>query len=160
MRIFSNSERITIESTFVTCFSYQNNQRFKDAHQCYDTTLDYVESKTKNYNLFDVKLQANLTDFIPTVMYYFIQSATVAQYKAPTTTVFEGQSSMVSESLYTDMGKNYDKDISKYLKDQFSVKQIFVVGQDDYISYPKAIRNWLENDITFVESDSFNKKKL
>ena len=58
------------------------------------------------------------------------------------------------------MGKNYDKEISQFFKDYLSVKNIFIVGDSDYISFNKAFRNWLENDVTFIDSDAFKSKKL
>jgi hypothetical protein len=63
------------------------------------------------------------------IQYYFSQSSTVSKYKAPNTGLFETNSAMVHQRLYSDMGKNVDKDISQYLKDYLSVKHVFVVGQ-------------------------------
>lgn len=42
MKIFTNSERVTIESTFVNCYNFQTSKKFIEAHNCYDTTLNYV----------------------------------------------------------------------------------------------------------------------
>jgi len=41
------------------------------------------------------------------------------------------------------MGRNLDKNISQFFKDYLSVKNIFIVGDSDFISYNKALRNWL-----------------
>ncbi len=61
MKIFGDSERITIDGTFTNCYNFQRSSKFLEAHNCYDTTLNYVESKTKNRNLFNVQLLSNLT---------------------------------------------------------------------------------------------------
>lgn len=42
MKIFTDSERITIESTFVNCYNFQRSSKFAEAHNCYDVTLNYV----------------------------------------------------------------------------------------------------------------------
>jgi hypothetical protein len=46
------------------------------------------------------------------------------------------------------------------MKDFYSVRHWFVGGQNDYISYYKGARNWLETELTFVESDAYRKAKL
>lgn len=46
------------------------------------------------------------------------------------------------------------------MKDFYSVKHWFVYGQYDYITYYKGGRNWVENELSFVESDAFRKAKL
>ena len=158
--IFTNSERIAIETTFLTCFNYQKNSKFTEAHDCYDSTLNFVESKTKNWNLFDVREHQNLTNFIPMIFYYFSQDSVVSKYKAPTTGLFETQSAFVLSNLYEDMGRNYDTKISQYFKDYLSVKHMFIVGDSDFISYKKAVQTWLEDDVAFVESSTFKSKKL
>lgn len=61
---------------------------------------------------------------------------------------------------YVDIAKNYTKDISQFMKDYYSVKHWFIAGQNDYISYYKGVRNWIENELAFVESDAFRKAKL
>ena len=94
------------------------------------------------------------------IYYYFSQDSVVSKYKAPTTGMFETQSAFVLSNLYADMGKNYDTKISQYFKDYLSVKHMFVVGDSDYISYKKAVQTWLEDDVTFVESNAFKSKKL
>ena len=91
-----------------------------------------------------------MTDFIPMIYYYFSQDATVSKYKAPNSIFFEGQSAAVFSNIYADMGKNYNDNISQFFKDYLSVKNVFIVGDSDYISYKKAFRNWLENDVTFI----------
>lgn len=160
MKIFTDIERITIESTFVNCFNQQRSSKFQEAHQCYDTTLNYIESKTKNINLMNVKLQSNLTDFLPMIQYYFSQSSVVTAYKAPNQALFDSQSPWVQSKIYADLAKNMDTDFSRYLKDYLSVKNIFISGDDDFICYRKAVRYWLENTLTFVESAKFKPLNL
>jgi hypothetical protein len=46
------------------------------------------------------------------------------------------------------------------MKDYLTVKHWFVSGENDFISYKKAVRNWLETELTFVESNDFKNKKL
>ena len=94
------------------------------------------------------------------VFYYFSQDSVVSKFKAPTTGLFETQSALVLNNLYSDMGKNYDTKISQYFKDYLSVKHIFIVGESDFISYKKAVQTWLEEEVTFVESNTFKSKKL
>jgi hypothetical protein len=53
-----------------------------------DTILNFAESRTKNANLFDVRLQSNLTEFLPMIQYYYSQPAVVAAWKAPNTRLF------------------------------------------------------------------------
>lgn len=88
MKIFGDSERITIDGTFTNCYNFQRNSKFLEAHNCYDTTLNYVESKTKNRNLFNIDLISNLTEFLPLTQYYLSQSSVVNAYKAPTGAMF------------------------------------------------------------------------
>lgn len=57
-------------------------------------------------------------------------------------------------------GKNIDSTISQYLKDYLNIKQIFITTDYDFITYRKALRNWLENSITFVESTKFKTLNL
>lgn len=58
------------------------------------------------------------------------------------------------------MAKNYTTDLSHFMRDYYSVRHWFLEGQIDYISYYKGVRNWVENELTFVESDAFRKLKL
>lgn len=46
------------------------------------------------------------------------------------------------------------------MKDYFSVKHWFVGGLNDFISFSKGLRNWIETELSFVESDAFKKAKL
>lgn len=55
LKIFTNSEKIVIDSTFSTCFTMQRNNKFAEAHNCYDVTVDYIETKTKQRNLYNIK---------------------------------------------------------------------------------------------------------
>lgn len=145
LKIFTDSERITIESTFTNCYNLQRSSKFTEAHQCYETTLNYVESKTKNRNLYNIQLVSNLTESLPMVQYYLSQTSVINALKAPTTNnlLFEAHAAQVRENLFEDFGRNFDSQISQFLKDYLSVKQIFVTGDYDYITYRKATRNWL-----------------
>lgn len=142
-KIFGDTERYTIEATFTQCFNYQRNSKFTEAHTCYDTTLNFIESKTKNINLNNINMGSNLTDFVALVQYYFSQPSTVTAYKAPTDRLFESQSSRAQAQIFTDMGKNYNTNISSFLKDYLSVKHIFISGDYDFLCYRKSIRDWL-----------------
>lgn len=94
------------------------------------------------------------------IQYYFSQTAVVNAWKAPNARLFESQSGYISNLTYVDLAKNYTKDISTFMRDYYSVKHWFVEGSNDYISYYKGVRNWLETELTFVESDAFKKAKL
>jgi hypothetical protein len=152
MKIFTDAERITIEATFVNCLNLQKNQKFNESHQCYDTTLNYVENKTKNRNLFDIRLESNLTEMLPMIQYYFSQQSVINAYKAPNPAnlLFEAHSSQVLANLYEDLGRNYDVNISQAFKDYLSVKEIFITGDNDFITYRKSTKYWLENNVTFI----------
>lgn len=89
------------------------------------------------------------------VQYYLSQSSVVSTLKAPTSRLFESNSPKVQNQLYNDMAKNFDTEISQYLKDYLSVKDIFISGDDDFINYRKGIRDWLENKLDFVGVDTF-----
>lgn len=121
-----------------------------------------MESRTKNRNLYNIQLISNLTDALPLTQYYFSQSSTVSAFKAPNTNglLFEAHSAQVQANLFEDLGKNIDTQISQFFKDYLSVKQIFITGDDDYITYRKATRNWLENSISFVDSAKFKPLNL
>ena len=58
------------------------------------------------------------------------------------------------------MAKNYTTDISNFMRDFFSVRHWFVYGQHDYISYYKGARNWIENELNFVEKSAFKAASL
>ena len=160
MKLFGTSEKVTIESTFTTCYTYQRNSKFADAHSCYLTTLNYIEEKTKNANLFNVAVGANLTEHLPLVQYYFTQSSVVVAYKAPTTYLFESQSVTVQSKLFDNLAKNADITFSQFFKDYLSVRHIFITADDDFITYRKATRNWLESAVSFVDSEKFKAQNL
>ena len=122
--------------------------------------MNFVESKTKNLNLFDIRLGSNLTEYLPMIQYFFSQPVTVTKLKAPNNRIFESHSAYVNNKTYADLSKNYTKEISQFMRDYLTVKHWFVVGTSDYISYNKAVRNWLDNELSFVESDTFRKAKL
>ena len=77
------------------------------------------------------------------IQYYFSQSATVAQWKAPNARLFESQSNYIANKTFVDLAKNYTKELSSFMKDYFSVRHWFAEGSNDYISYYKAARNWI-----------------
>lgn len=77
------------------------------------------------------------------VQYYFSQSTVVNTIKAPNTYLFETQSAQVQANLYDDLAKNIDGQFSQFLKDYLSIKQVFITGDYDFITYRKATRNWL-----------------
>jgi hypothetical protein len=160
LKVYGDSERIAIDSTFSSCYTNLRNSKFLEAHQCLEAIYNFVESRTKNSNLFDVRLQSNLTDFLPMIQYYFSQSAHVSQWKAPTTKLFETQSAWIFNKTYVDMAKNYTTPISTFMRDFYSVRHWFIQGQQDYISYYKGARYWLESELNFVERDAFKKAAL
>lgn len=94
------------------------------------------------------------------IQYYFSQPATVTAWKAPNSRLFESQSGQISSLTYVDIAKNYTKDLSTFMKDYYSAKHWFVAGLNDYTSYFKGVRNWLETELSFIESDAFKKAKL
>lgn len=98
----------------------------------------------------NIKLQSNLTDFLPMIQYYFSQPSTVTAYKAPNQALFDSQSAWVQYKTYADLAKNMDTQFSQYFKDYLSVKNIFIAGDNDFICYKKAVLNWLENTVSFV----------
>lgn len=94
------------------------------------------------------------------IQYYFSQPAVVTTWKAPNNKLFESQSGYISNKTYADMAKNYTRELSTFMKDFYSVRHWFVEGLNDYISYYKGVRNWIESELAFVESDAFKKAKL
>lgn len=94
------------------------------------------------------------------IQYYYSQSSVVSQWKAPTNLLFESQSGYVFNKSYVDMAKNYTKDLSSFMRDFYSVRHWFIQGQLDYICYYKGLRNWVDNELSFVESDTFRNTKL
>jgi hypothetical protein len=109
LKIYTESERIAIDTTFTSCYNYVRSSKFLEAHQCLDTIYNFVESRTKNANLFDVRLLSNLTEFIPLVQYYFSQPSNVAAWKTPNARLFESQSGYIANLTYVDIAKNYTK---------------------------------------------------
>ena len=91
--LFGITEKITIESTFTTCYTYLRNEKYQEARDCYNNILNYASAQSKNSNLFNADLKQNLTNFLPVIQYYFSQSSTVSKFKAPTDYIFEAQSS-------------------------------------------------------------------
>lgn len=94
------------------------------------------------------------------IQYYFSQTSTISHWKAPTARLFESQSAYIFNKTYVDMAKNYTSSLSTFMRDFYSVRHWFIQGQKDYISYYKGARNWIENELSFVESDAFRKAAL
>lgn len=143
LKIYTESERIAIDSTFSSCYTQIRNAKYLEAHQCLDSVFNFVESKTKNINLFDVRQSYNLTEFLPMIQYYFSLSETVAKWKAPNSKLFEAQSGYIANKTFVDLAKNYTKDLSGFMKDYYPVRHWFAEGFNDYISYYKGVRNWI-----------------
>lgn len=143
LKLYTESSRIAIDSTFTSCYNYVRSAKYLEGHQCLDTIFNFVEDKTKNTNLFDIRLNSSLTEFLPMIQYYFSQTSVVSNWKAPNSRLFESQSGWISNKTYVDLAKNYTKDISSFMKDYYSVRHWFVQGLNDYISYFKGVRNWL-----------------
>ncbi len=119
--------------------------------------MNFVESKTKNHNLFNVALGSELVDHLSRVQYYFSQPSTVTLFKAPQTQLFDTQSNLVYAKTYEDLAKNYTDSISQFTRDYFSVLQVFISGNNDYLSYKDGTLDWLSNELNFVERADFNK---
>ena len=145
MKIFTNTEKIAIETTFSRCYSELVNKKYSDARQCYDAILNYVSSKTQNTNLYNVKLSFNLTEFLPLIQYYFSQAGTVTQYKAPASPLFESNASAVYTNTFVDQAKNYTSNLSRFTRDYLTVKHMFVASDNDFVCYKTGVRYWLEN---------------
>lgn len=160
LKIFGSSERFAVESTLVTCSNNINNKKYLEAHNCYESVLNFVESRTKNCNLYNVQLGSNLTDHMATIQYYFSQNANVAAFKAPTTKMFDTQSYLVWNRTFVDLAMNKTSNLSQFMKDYMTYKHWFVSGTNDFISYKNSIRFWLENELNFVERDAFKAAKL
>lgn len=160
LKIFGEPERVAIDSTFTSCYNYIRASKFLEAHQCFETILNFVESKTKNINVFDIRQGSNLTESLPMIQYYFSQPDTITKFKAPTSRLFEAHSGYITNKTFVDLAKNYTKNISAFMKDYLSVKHWYVEGDSDFIAYRKAVRIWIENELSFVESDTFRNKKL
>ena len=158
--LFGNTEKITIESTFTTCYNYLTKEKYLEARDCFNNILNYASDKSKNNNLFNVDLKQNLTNFLPIIQYYFSQSANIQKFKAPTDHLFEAQSSQVFFNTYANQAKNLTKEISGFTKDYLDVRHLFITGSRDYISYKKGNLAWLESELQFVESPAFIKKNL
>ncbi len=144
----------------ISCSKYINDKKYNEAHNCYESILNFVESKTKNANLFNVQLGSNLTDHLATIQYHLAQNNIVSSFKAPTTKSFDTQSNLVWGKTFTDVAMNKTSSISTFMKDYLTVKHWFVSGDSDFISYKQAVRFWLENELSFVESAAFKAAKL
>ena len=94
------------------------------------------------------------------VQYYFSQSKVVSQWGAPSSKLFETQSAYVANKTYVDLAKNYTTDLSTFMRDYYSIHHWFIVGHQDYISYYKGVRSWIENELNFVEKAEFKAASL
>ena len=111
-------------------------------------------------NVFNVHLGPNVTEHLPMIQYYFSQPSTVSLFKAPTSKLFESQSSWTWSKTYSDFAVNKTTALSQFMRDFLNVKQWFISGDNDYIAYKQSLRIWLENELTFVESATFKPLKL
>lgn len=89
------------------------------------------------------------------IQYYFSQSNVVSAWKAPTARLFESQAGYIANKTYVDLAKNYTSDLSQFMRDFFSVRHWFLQGQIDYLCYYKGLKNWLENELNFVEREAY-----
>lgn len=160
LNIFTNAEKTSIETTFLNCYLNLKNGKYKEAHQCYDSVLNFVEQKGLNRNLWNVNFNQSIIQEFALVQYYLTQPATISLFGAPTTFGFEQQAGSVQANTYVDEAKNYTQNISYYLRDYLDVKLFVLTGTLDYITYYKATRSWLETELNFVESAAFQKLNL
>lgn len=160
LKIFGNSEKVAIESTMISCYNYITAKKYLEARNCYESVLNFVESKTKNCNLYDVQLGSNLTDHMAIIQYYLSQSAVVSALKAPNNKMFDTQSYLVWNKTFTDLAINKTSNLSQFMKDYLTYKHWFISGTNDFISYRQSIRYWIENELSFVESAAFRTAKL
>jgi hypothetical protein len=160
LKIFTNAERVAIESTLGTCYNNVVNKKYAEAHNCYDSILNFVESKTKNVNVFNTQMGSNLTEHLPMIQYYFSQPSIVSAFKAPNSYLFESQSSWTWSKGFTDFAVNKTANLSQFMKDYLSVKHFYISGDYDYIAYKQSLRFWMENELAFLESAAFKAAKL
>ena len=159
MGLLTNSEKNTVESTFTTCYLYIKNGKYNEAHKCYDETLNFVETKSQNRNLFNVNLNSTLIDMFAKVQYYLSQSTVAASLLAPSTSFFESQANFFQGNVYAEQAQTNAQNISNFMRDYLSVRYMFVTGNLDYISYYKASRAWLDS-LNFKDVTQFKAKAL
>jgi hypothetical protein len=160
LKIFNDSEKNAIESTFLNCYLNLKNGKYREAHQCYDSVLNFVEQKTNNHNLWNINLNQSLIQTFALVQYYLTQPSIVSIYGASPVLMFEQQTNTLQANTYVDEGKNYTQNISYFLRDYLDVKLYVITGTLDYVTYYKATRNWMETELNFVESPNFQKLNL
>lgn len=141
--ILTNGEKNTIETTFTTCYLYIRNGKFNEAHKCYDETLNFVESKTNNINLFNINLSSTLIDTFSKIQYYLSVSSNAKDLLVDTSNVFERQSNYFQSNVYAEQAQSFTQNITNFMRDYSSVKFLFIAGTLDYLSYYKATRSWL-----------------
>lgn len=144
----------------MNCYLNIKNGKFKEAHQCYDQVLNFVEQKGNNRNLYNINWNFSTIPHFSLVQYYFSQPAVVALYSAPSNLLFEQHAYTLQTNTYVDEAKNYTQNISYFLRDYLDVKLLALTGTVDYITYNKATRNWMETELSFVESATFGKLNL
>lgn len=157
LKIFGTSEKNSIETTFSTCFTNLKNGKYREAHDCYESVLNFVETKTNNRNLYNVNLNQSLVQHFALVQYYLTTPAAVALYTAPTNLWFETQTNVLQANTYVDEAKNYTLNISQYMRDYLDVKFLYLCADQDFISYSKAMLNWVTTELNFVEIANFTK---
>lgn len=160
LKIFNDAEKSAIETTFLNCYTNLRNGKFKEAHQCYDSVLNFVEQKGNNRNLYNIHWNISITPHFGLVQYYFSQPNIVALYSAPSNLLFEQHLFTLQTNTYVDEAKNYTQNISYFLRDYLDVKLLVLTGTADYITYNKATRSWMETELNFVESANFTKLNL
>ena len=157
--ILTAGEKNSIESTFTTCYLYLRNGKYTEAHQCYDSTLNFVELKTNNRNLFNVKLNQTLIDTFARVQYFLTQAGVVKLLNAPTSKLFEQQSNYFQTNVYAEQAQNMSQNISYFMRDDLDVKYYFFTGTLSFLTYYKATRSWLES-LNFLEAAAFKNKTM
>ena len=105
--------------------------------------MNYIESKTNNHNLYNIKLNSTLVDTFAKVQYYLAQPAVAKALLASTSYVFERQSNYFQTNVFAEQVKDVSQNITYFMRDYLSTKFLFVGGQHDYITYYKAARAWL-----------------
>jgi hypothetical protein len=104
-----------------------------------------------------VNLNQSLVQHFALIQYYLTTPAAVALYTAPTNLWFETQTNVLQANTYVDEAKNYTLNISQYMRDYLDVKFLYLCADQDFISYSKAMLNWVTTELNFVEIANFTK---
>jgi hypothetical protein len=157
LKLFNAVERSQIENNFTTCYTNIKNGKYREAHDCYEAILNFVEYKGNDHNLYNVNQTDSLIPQFALVQYYLSLPATVALLNAPTSMMFEQQTRILQANIYVDEAKNYTKDISDYLTANANTKILFVSGAQDFVTYSHAVSNWTVSELSFPESAAYVK---